>query len=199
MKAGLLGLLLPLGICAAAVPAAASGTETVYSLYRSSFIARDKRVHVATFDAQHASAIAAASTNSDNCNRVARALNEQPGSGSKHWCERGRHRRERTQVLPPPPVLSRARLRRDSTLTCNSAVAARTSTPEDLAVACTGWSALAIARAELRFLSGMCKADSIQDCDRLCFHAPAALPRSERTDIVDWACRRRSEIVAQNP
>jgi hypothetical protein len=199
-KAGLLALVLPIGIVASSLEAGANPGRTVYSLYRTSWLSRDRPVHVATFDAVQGSSHQSAAYNSDNCNRVARVLNEQPASPSKHWCEPGRSRADRARVQRQALVpATRESLRRASTLACNSAVASRISTPEDLAVACPGWSTREIARAEVRFLSGLCKADSIPDCDRLCFHAPADLPRRERTQIVDWACRRRSETAAQAP
>jgi hypothetical protein len=186
------------GTCALAAPGAADESTAVYSLYRHSWVSREKRIHVATFDAVKSGSQSLAAHNADNCNRVARLLNELPGSVSKFWCELGRYRVDgRDRANRTGPRGTRADRRKESAVACGSAVATRNSTPEDLATACTGWSPLEIARAESRFLSGMCKADSVQDCDRLCFHPPYDLPSRERTRISDWACRRRSEISAR--
>jgi hypothetical protein len=189
-------VLVPLLVAGTAAPGAdASGREAVYSLYRTGWPSRETRIHVATFDAFEPAGTGSAAHNAANCDRVARMLNDQPATGSRYWCEPGRHRADLAALKNrPAPPRSRQGLRKDSAAACTSAVASRQSTPEDLATACTGWSALEIARAEVRFLSGMCKADSIQDCDRLCFHAPHDLPPRERTKITTWACRRRSEI-----
>jgi hypothetical protein len=185
-------------ICAQAVELRAESAQATYTLYRESWVSQHRRIHVATFDAAQSPA-GTASFNADACNQVARMLNEQPGTVSRYWCEGGRYRAELPGAGRPlkPPGSDGPRRRGDTA--CNSAVAARTSTPEELANACSGWSPRKIARAEARFLSGMCKADSVSDCERLCVHAPQELPRRERTQLTDWACRRRAEIVAHKP
>lgn len=190
-------------LCAGGLAAPASAgllAETVYTLYRESWVAPEPRVHVATFDAARPTPERSASYNMDHCNRVARMLNEQPGSASKFWCEPGRYRgqptADRQRSVRPR---SRQDRRSETAAGCSSALAARTATPDDLATACRGWSPLQIARAEVQYFSGLCKADSVPDCDRLCFHAPHDLPSRERTKIASWACRRRSELTAQTP
>ena len=198
MKLRLLVLAPLVGIGALAEVGSADESGAVYSLYRHSWVSREKRIHVATFDAVQSGSQSVAAHNADNCNRIARLLNELPGSVSKFWCELGRFRVDgRAGANRLGPKGTRADRRKQSAVACGSAVATRNSTPEDLATACTGWSPLEIARAEMRFLSGMCKADSVQDCDRLCFHPPYDLPSRERTRISNWACRRRSEISAR--
>jgi hypothetical protein len=192
-----LGLASLLGTLAFAGASSADEQGSIYSLYRNSWVSREKRIHVATFDAFQIDSRASAAQNADNCNRVARLFNELPGNVSRFWCELGRYRDDRRSGQSAPAKLgTRGERRRQSVAACTSAVAIRSSSPEDLATACTGWSPLEIARAEMRFLSGMCKADSIQDCDRLCFHPPYDLPSRERTRVSNWACRRRSELSA---
>jgi hypothetical protein len=187
-------------IWAQAASLRADNGETAFTLYRDSWVSQHKRIHVATFDAAQSPTGSTASFNADACNQVARMLNEQPGTVSRYWCEVGRYRADLAGAAgrrARPRGGESPRRRADAS--CNSAVAARTSTPEELATACSGWSPQQIARAEARFLSGMCKADSVPDCERLCVHAPAELPRRERTQLTDWACRRRAEIIAHKP
>jgi hypothetical protein len=200
MGARPLAVVSLLCICAQSADLRAQNVRTAYTLYRESWVSQHRRIHVATFDAAQSPASGTASFNGDACNQVARMLNEQPGAVSRYWCEAGRYRSDLPgAAIRPGDPSSTDRPRRRADAACSSAVAARTSTPEELATACTGWSPLRIARAEARFLSGMCKADSVPDCERLCVHAPSELPRRERTQLVDWACRRLGEIVAHLP
>jgi hypothetical protein len=193
-----LAVLLPLGICALATTTHADPVDPVYTLYRDSWVSRQRRIHVATFDAARSPSIAPA-FNADACNRIAQVLNQQPGSVSKYWCELGRYRPDVAARKPSGAAGVHPERRQQTSIACGSAVASRTSTPEELATACRGWTPLQIARAEVRFLSGMCKADSASDCERLCSAAPSDLPTRERAQVTSWACRRYSEISPTLP
>ena len=82
--------------------ATASDAIGTFTLYRSSVVAPDLSIHVATFDASDGEAY-----NLENCKIAASLFAEQPGVAVRYWCERGRrlavrderdHRRARGQV-----------------------------------------------------------------------------------------------------
>jgi hypothetical protein len=136
----LLGLAPLLGAFAFAGASSADEPGSIYSLYRNSWVSREKRAHVATFDAFQTDSRASAAYNADNCNLVARLFNELPGNVSRFWCELGRYRDDRRSgqsALSPAKSGTRAERRRQSAAACSSAVATRSSSPEDLATACT--------------------------------------------------------------
>lgn len=59
----------------------------VYTLYRSSPMDRNMRVHVSTFDAADGSRY-----NNENC-QIGRDLYQgQPGVTVRYWCEKGRYK-----------------------------------------------------------------------------------------------------------
>lgn len=58
-----------------------------YTLYRSSPLDPNARIHIATFDAKDRNPY-----NQENC-RIARELfQQQPGVTVRYWCEKGRFR-----------------------------------------------------------------------------------------------------------
>jgi hypothetical protein len=63
---------------------ATSLTRGVYTLYRTSVILSQARVHVATFDAMDGE-----SYNAKNCQNAAALFGEQPGVLVRYWCEAG--------------------------------------------------------------------------------------------------------------
>ncbi len=63
----------------------AQSGDGAFTLYRSSAVIPDARLHVATFDARDGSAY-----NADNCETTARLFQAQPGVTVRYWCERGR-------------------------------------------------------------------------------------------------------------
>jgi hypothetical protein len=70
----------------AATPAAASAALpwNTFTLYRTSpLVGQPDRIHVATFDTGHGGVY-----NHDNCERAAGLFNDQPGIGTRFWCER---------------------------------------------------------------------------------------------------------------
>lgn len=64
-----------------------NGSET-YTLYRSSALQPNARIHVATFDADESEAY-----NSENCRTAVSLFSEQPGILVRYWCEKGEYRR----------------------------------------------------------------------------------------------------------
>lgn len=60
-------------------------SSSVYTLYRSSLIDPNLRVHVATFDASGREEY-----NRENCAIAAKLFGDQPGVRTKFWCEKGR-------------------------------------------------------------------------------------------------------------
>ena len=68
---------------------AAMADDEIYTLYRSSVVAPDMRIHVATFDADDSGP----GYNFENCNIAADLFRQQPGVRVRYWCEKGRYRR----------------------------------------------------------------------------------------------------------
>lgn len=61
--------------------------STFYTLYRSSVLDADMRLHVATFDAKEDEGY-----NMENCQIAAELFARQPGVTVRYWCEKGRFR-----------------------------------------------------------------------------------------------------------
>lgn len=61
---------------------------SVFTLYRTSALDTQMRLHVATFDANES-----AEYNSENCNTAMRLFQSQAGVTVRFWCEKGRFRR----------------------------------------------------------------------------------------------------------
>jgi hypothetical protein len=80
---------LILGV-AAALPTAIASTpdHRVATLYRSSMVFENARLHVATFDAAEPFEY-----NWENCQLTAALFQQQPGVEVRYWCEKGRYRR----------------------------------------------------------------------------------------------------------
>ncbi len=57
--------------------------DRVYTLYRNSVIGKDKRYHVATFDADEKE-----DYNRGNCEIAQELFQKQPGVTVKYWCEK---------------------------------------------------------------------------------------------------------------
>jgi hypothetical protein len=65
------------------------GTDDVtYTLYRSSPVDPNMRLHIASFDASQKEEY-----NSGNCDIAANLFRAQPGVTVKYWCEKGRYRK----------------------------------------------------------------------------------------------------------
>jgi hypothetical protein len=62
-------------------------TDDAYTLYRSSPILPDARIHIATFDAKDG-----ANYNRDNCDLAKQLFSAQPGIITRFWCEKGKYK-----------------------------------------------------------------------------------------------------------
>lgn len=71
---------------------AANLRAETFTLYRSSAVVENARVHVATFDS--ADDTADNRYNRSNCELAADLFQHQPGVETRFWCERGRYRKE---------------------------------------------------------------------------------------------------------
>ncbi len=60
----------------------------VYTLYRSSVMVENMRIHVATFDADEEEKY-----NCENCETAASLYQNQPGVVAKFWCEKGYYKK----------------------------------------------------------------------------------------------------------
>lgn len=78
--AAILIVVLLLGGC--------GGSDAVETLYRSSILDENARIHVATFDAAEKRAY-----NQENCRQAQELFQAQPGVKTRFWCEAGRFRR----------------------------------------------------------------------------------------------------------
>lgn len=67
--------------------AGSASDSQVFTLYRSSPINVNMRIHVATFDAADGEAY-----NRENCELASRLLGAQPGVTVRYFCEKGRYR-----------------------------------------------------------------------------------------------------------
>jgi ABC-type glycerol-3-phosphate transport system substrate-binding protein len=67
---------------------ASASDDHVATLYRSSVVLSNARLHVATFDAAESFEY-----NWENCQLAADLFQQQPGVKVRYWCERGRYRR----------------------------------------------------------------------------------------------------------
>jgi len=82
---------LAIAVLAAAIGLAGCdllATTTSYTLYRSSLLDSNLRVHVATFDVSESEGY-----NRENCELAAKLFAGQPSVQTKFWCEKGRYRR----------------------------------------------------------------------------------------------------------
>ena len=79
------GFIAVAGSAGAGEGAAESNT---FTLYRSSVLDIDMRIHIATFD----TADAGPSYNSENCQIAAALFQSQPNVSVRYWCEPGRYR-----------------------------------------------------------------------------------------------------------
>jgi hypothetical protein len=61
--------------------------QDAYTLYRSSALDRNMRIHMATFDAEDG-----ADYNRENCQIAADLFEAQPGVTVAYWCEPGLYR-----------------------------------------------------------------------------------------------------------
>ncbi|TGT36207.1 hypothetical protein [Mesorhizobium sp. M8A.F.Ca.ET.165.01.1.1] len=64
-----------------------AGSDTAYTLYRSS-VTGPMRIHIATFDAAQK-----AEYNDENCRIAAGLFQAQPGVLVRYWCEKGRYKK----------------------------------------------------------------------------------------------------------
>ena len=77
-------ILLIIGLASCGMP----GDSQVYTLYRNSTVDGINRVHVATFDAADGEQY-----NHENCQLAAELFQQQPGTQTKFWCEKGQFRK----------------------------------------------------------------------------------------------------------
>ena len=61
------------------------GASDTYTLYRSSVVLENARLHVASFDAADGERY-----NNENCQQAQELYQGQPGVKVKFWCEKGR-------------------------------------------------------------------------------------------------------------
>ncbi len=80
-------------VCAVAAPGAADEAE-IATLYRSSPVIKNARIHVATFDAVSMGSEPLEQTtfdyNWENCLIAAELFQHQEGVKVRYWCEKGR-------------------------------------------------------------------------------------------------------------
>ena len=76
--------LLVFGGCAAT----SAPENQTYTLYRNSLVEGISRVHVSTFDAVDGGE----AYNRENCQLAEDLFQQQPGTETKFWCEKGRFR-----------------------------------------------------------------------------------------------------------
>jgi hypothetical protein len=62
--------------------------DVTYTLYRSSVLDINSRIHVATFDTKKESA----EYNNENCKIAAELFENQPKVRVKYWCEKGSYK-----------------------------------------------------------------------------------------------------------
>ena len=70
-----------------ALSACAQDPSEVYTLYRSSVVTPNARIHIATFDADESG-----DYNQENCWTAADLFQNQPGVRTRFWCEQGTYR-----------------------------------------------------------------------------------------------------------
>jgi hypothetical protein len=75
-------VLLTLSACSGAKD------ETVFTLYRSSVLNENMRIHVASFDARDGR-----DYNAENCEQARQLFQAQDGVTTRFWCELGRYRK----------------------------------------------------------------------------------------------------------
>jgi len=74
--------------CVAAVLGCTSADDTAYTLYRSSVVLKNARMHVASFDAADGDTY-----NGENCHQAQALFQSQPSVETKFWCEKGRFKK----------------------------------------------------------------------------------------------------------
>ena len=70
-------------------PSVAPSEKEIYTLYRSSVVWKNARMHVATFDY---SGEGRAEYNMGNCQLASDLFQQQPGVETRFWCEQGRYK-----------------------------------------------------------------------------------------------------------
>ena len=83
-------LIVTATLALASTSQAAEQESGVYSLYRSSTVIQDARIHIATFDAGQKTPEATSQYNLENCQIAASLFREQEGVKVVYWCEPGR-------------------------------------------------------------------------------------------------------------
>jgi hypothetical protein len=78
--------LLVVGLCGCGVSAVSD--DQVFTLYRSSPIDANMRIHVASFDASDGEKY-----NRENCELATQLYKAQPGVTVRYFCEKGRYRK----------------------------------------------------------------------------------------------------------
>ncbi|MDK9721247.1 MAG: hypothetical protein OEL53_08700 [Rhodospirillales bacterium] len=74
--------------CAVFMLSGCNDNRDVYTLYRTSPLDPNMRIHMATFDADESSP----TYNQENCQLAADLFTKQPGVTVRYWCEKGRYR-----------------------------------------------------------------------------------------------------------
>jgi hypothetical protein len=64
-------------------------SQNIFTLYRTSLIGQQMRVHVATFDTANGGEY-----NQENCETARQLFQSQPEVKTRFWCEGGRYRKE---------------------------------------------------------------------------------------------------------
>lgn len=81
-KHTMLFLVIAISACGTA------GESEAYTLYRDSTVSGVHRIHVASFDASSGEQY-----NRENCQVAGDLFQQQPGTKTKFWCEKGRFRK----------------------------------------------------------------------------------------------------------
>jgi len=63
------------------------------TLYRTSMVTKDARIHIATFNADKNSGGGGFSYNWENCNVAAKLFQNQGGVKTRFWCEKGTYKK----------------------------------------------------------------------------------------------------------
>ena len=82
-------LLIAMTLAAGTACTGTAFLQNAATLYRSSVVIENARIHIATFDV----ADNRFATNWDNCQIAAELFQQQPGVTVRYWCEKGRYRK----------------------------------------------------------------------------------------------------------
>ena len=74
------------------VSAQTTNDSEIATLYRSSLIIDNARLHIATFNAAETSGGGGFAYNWENCQLAAKLFENQRGVKTKFWCEKGPHK-----------------------------------------------------------------------------------------------------------